>query len=162
MTCFPFRTGASAHGRITKREEQVKVIFQKEGRTTAGLLNRDVIYDRILSQTEVKTMAEFHRGVLKTWKDDRGFGFIQPDHGDKDIFIHISALRGVARRPVRGDVLFYQVGQDAGGKFKAINARIDGAELVKPQGKVGKKWLWLTAAALGLVSAAVAAYAYLY
>jgi cold shock protein len=101
-----------------------------------------------------------HRGVLKTWKDDRGFGFIQPDDSDKDIFVHISSLKGMARRPTRGDVLFYEVGEDAGGKFKAVNARIEGVEYVKPPVKIGKKWLWLIAAALGLVSAAVAAYSF--
>lgn len=101
------------------------------------------------------------KGTLKTWKDDRGFGFIQPDNGDKDIFIHISALKGMARRPMRGDVLFYEVGADAGGKFKAVNARIEGVDYIQPTGKIAKKWLWLAAAALGLVSAAVAAYAYL-
>ncbi len=101
------------------------------------------------------------KGTLKTWKDDRGFGFIQPDNGDKDIFIHISALKGMARRPMRGDVVFYEVGADAGGKFKAVNARIEGVDYVEPAGKIAKKWLWLVAAALGLVSAAVAAYAYL-
>lgn len=107
-------------------------------------------------------MAEqVRKGVLKTWKDDRGFGFIQPDDGDKDIFVHISALKGMARRPLRGDVLFYQVSRDAGGKFKAINARIEGVELLQAQRKLPKKWLWIAAAALGLVSAAVAAYAYL-
>lgn len=101
------------------------------------------------------------KGVLKTWKDDRGFGFIQPEHGEKDIFIHISSLKGMARRPVRGDVLYYRVGRDAGGKYKAVDARIEGVDLVKPADKVSKKWIWLVAAALGLVSAAVAGYAYL-
>lgn len=115
----------------------------------------------IHGKTEVRTMTDtVQKGVLKTWKDDRGFGFIQPDNGDKDIFVHISALKGMARRPVRGDVLFYQVSKDAGGKFKATNARIDGVELLETSNKVAKKWLWIVAAALGLVSAAVAAYAY--
>ncbi len=100
-----------------------------------------------------------YKGVLKTWKDDRGFGFIQPDEDDKDIFIHISALKGMARRPIRGDVLYYQIGKDAGGKFKAINARIEGVEQIKQPDKTGKKWLILLAIALGMVSAAVAAYA---
>lgn len=99
-----------------------------------------------------------YKGVLKTWKDDRGFGFIQPDNGDKDIFIHISSLKGMARRPNRGDVMFYEVAQDGGGKFKAINARIEGVEFVGKTGKLGKFWLWLLAAVLGLVSVAVAAY----
>ena len=107
-------------------------------------------------------MAETEqKGVLKTWKDDRGFGFIQPDNGDKDIFVHISSLKGMARRPVRGDVLFYQVGEDAGGKFKAINARIEGVEVLKAPTKLAKKWLLIVAAILGLMSAAVAAYVFL-
>jgi CspA family cold shock protein len=98
-----------------------------------------------------------YKGVLKTWKDDRGFGFIQPDNGDKDIFVHISSLKGMARRPNRGDVLFYEVSEDAGGKFKAVNVRIDGVEYVAKSGK--KIWLWIgLAVLLGLVSAAVAAY----
>jgi len=102
-----------------------------------------------------------YKGVLKTWKDDRGFGFIQPDEDDKDIFVHISSLKGMARRPVRGDVLYYQIARDAGGKYKAINARIDGVEVLKSPVKASSKWVILVAIALGLVSAAVAAYALL-
>ena len=101
------------------------------------------------------------KGVLKTWKDDRGFGFIQPEHDDKDLFVHISAFKGMARRPLAGDIVFYDVVQDAGGKFKAINARIEGVACLQAQPKIARKWLWLAAAALGLISAAVAAYAYL-
>ncbi|MDT4290910.1 cold shock domain-containing protein [Methylomonas sp. MO1] len=97
------------------------------------------------------------KGVLKTWKDDRGFGFIQPDNGDKDIFVHISSLKGMARRPVRGDVMFYEVARDTGGKLKAVNARIEGVAYEQKTAKP-KIWLWLLALVLGLVSAAVAAY----
>lgn len=70
-----------------------------------------------------KTMI---KGVLKTWKEDRGFGFISPEDGGKDIFIHISALKGASRRPVTGDVIYYQSAKDNQGKFKAINAYIEG------------------------------------
>ncbi len=71
------------------------------------------------------------KGVLKTWKEDRGFGFIKPDNGGKDIFIHISALKGVSRRPVTGDVIYYQSAKDNHGKYKAINARIEGVEIIE-------------------------------
>jgi CspA family cold shock protein len=71
------------------------------------------------------------KGVLKTWKEDRGFGFIKPDAGGKDVFIHISALKEVSRRPITGDVIFYQITKDNRGKYKAINAQIEGAGLLE-------------------------------
>lgn len=71
------------------------------------------------------------KGVLKTWKEDRGFGFISPDDGGKDIFIHISALKGTSRRPLTGDVIHYQVAKDNRGKFKAVNAYIEGVEILE-------------------------------
>jgi cold shock CspA family protein len=45
------------------------------------------------------------KGKLKRWNDDRGFGFICPDDGKRDMFIHISALKRMRRRPVVGDVI---------------------------------------------------------
>jgi len=75
------------------------------------------------------------KGVLKTWKEDRGFGFIKPDDGGKDIFIHISALNGVSRRPTTGDVIYYQIAKDNRGKYKAINAQIEGVSLTEDMAK---------------------------
>jgi cold shock CspA family protein len=75
------------------------------------------------------------KGVLKTWKEDRGFGFIKPDDGGKDIFIHISALNGVSRRPTTGDVIYYQIARDNRGKYKAINAQIEGVSLTEDMAK---------------------------
>lgn len=49
------------------------------------------------------------KGKLVRWFDDKGFGFIKQDNGKGDIFIHISALRGMSRKPVIGDVIHYQI-----------------------------------------------------
>ena len=40
------------------------------------------------------------RGVLKSWNDGKGFGFIQPDNGGKDVFLHISALERAGLREI--------------------------------------------------------------
>lgn len=70
------------------------------------------------------------KGVLKTWKEDRGFGFIKPDNGKRDVFIHISSLKGASRRPVVGDVIYYQIAKDSRGKFKAVRAHIEGVAII--------------------------------
>jgi CspA family cold shock protein len=103
-----------------------------------------------------------HKGMLKTWKEDRGFGFIKPDNGGKDIFIHISSLKGVSRRPVTGDVIYYQTTKDSSGKYKAINAKIEGVEIVTNKSgnfRISGKVIW--AITLGLLIVAVAVFFYI-
>ncbi len=103
-----------------------------------------------------KTMI---KGVLKTWKEDRGFGFICPDDGGKDTFIHISALKGASRRPITGDVIYYQIARDNQGKYKAVNAHIDGVDILEDKAEAlpkPNKNAMLAALALLAVVAVVA------
>jgi len=65
-------------------------------------------------------------GKLKHWNEDKGFGFISLNDKSKDIFIHISALRKMDRRPVAGDIITFQIDVDNNGKERAINAQIQG------------------------------------
>jgi len=67
-----------------------------------------------------------YRGILTTWKDDRGFGFIKPDAGTREVFLHISALKEAGRRPRVGDAIYYELTTGADGKVRASKASIEG------------------------------------
>jgi len=61
-------------------------------------------------------------GTLYNWNDDRGFGFVKPDNGNKDVFVHIKAFYKPAHRPQNGDILRYEI-TERDGKLAAINVR---------------------------------------
>lgn len=65
------------------------------------------------------------KGTLVRWMDEKGFGFITPENGKNDIFIHISALKS-SRKPIIGDTILYEADIDANGKSRAVNAIIEG------------------------------------
>lgn len=78
------------------------------------------------------------RGRLKKWQDDKGFGFIQPDNSDEKVFVHISALQQMQRRPVLGDILHFNVAVDGLGRRKAVDVSIEGVKSVFSEQSFGK------------------------
>jgi cold shock CspA family protein len=80
-----------------------------------------------MSSTDNKT----YKGQLKRWNDSKGFGFIGAEDEDRDIFIHISELKQMTRRPTIGDVITYQIQVQDDGKNRAYNANIEGVEVFK-------------------------------
>ena len=76
-------------------------------------------------------LSSEQRGSLKSWNDAKGFGFIQPEQGGEQLFVHISALRG-ERRPQPGEVVLYVAGRDAQGRLRAEHMRHEGLSLDRP------------------------------
>ena len=58
-------------------------------------------------------------GKLKSWNDERGFGFIEATQGGDEIFVHIKALPPGTGRPVVGLPLSFEVELGPQGKKRA-------------------------------------------
>jgi CspA family cold shock protein len=78
-------------------------------------------------QEEVPVEAQ--TGSVMTYFEEKGFGFLRPDGGGKDIFFHISRLhQGQATELVPGTKVAYELGMDRNGKIAASSVRILTAE----------------------------------
>lgn len=67
-------------------------------------------------------------GHLKTWDDDRGFGFIEPEQGGQDLFVHIkSVLNRGSERPQVGHRVSFEVELGPQGRKRAHKVLLDTA-----------------------------------
>ncbi len=66
------------------------------------------------------------KGKLVKWDSQKGFGFIAPIKGNKQIFIHKTAFYNKSRTPVLGDIITFELSQDSTGRTRAIDATFTG------------------------------------
>lgn len=53
-----------------------------------------------------------HKGTVKWFNDEKGFGFIKPDGGGKDVFVHHSSIAMEGFRTLsEGDKVTYEIGE---------------------------------------------------
>lgn len=62
-----------------------------------------------------------HTGTIKWFNTTKGYGFITPDSGGKDIFVHISAAEKAGLQLEEGMKLSFEMGGKDPSKQSAIN-----------------------------------------
>lgn len=61
-------------------------------------------------------------GTVKFFNENKGYGFIQPDEGGTDAFVHITAVERAGMRTLRENQrVSYDLEQDRRGKMAAVN-----------------------------------------
>ena len=73
------------------------------------------------------------KGRLKAWNEQKGFGFISSEATERDVFVHISALKFMRRKPKVGDIIYFNIEQLADGKIRAINCEVEGVTPLEKQ-----------------------------
>jgi len=63
-------------------------------------------------------------GRVKFFNPDRGFGFIAPDGGGSDVFVHVHDIEAAGMETlVKGQLLTYNTAPARDGRLKAVNLR---------------------------------------
>jgi cold shock protein len=65
------------------------------------------------------------KGTVKWFDTTRGYGFIQPDGGGRDVFVHISAVEAAGLHSLNeGQKVSFEVKSDRG-KSSAVNLQVN-------------------------------------
>lgn len=63
-------------------------------------------------------------GTVKFFNENKGYGFIAPDGGGQDAFVHISAVENSGMRTLRENQrVSYELQEDRRGKMAAVNLK---------------------------------------
>ena len=64
-------------------------------------------------------------GTVKWFNEQKGFGFIQPDNGGNDVFVHISAVERAGLSNLNeGQKISFETETGRNGKASAVNLKV--------------------------------------
>lgn len=64
---------------------------------------------------------DIHQGIISNWNDEKGFGFITPALGGKDLFFHVNNYSYRHKRPIKELPVQYFISKDPKGRVCAID-----------------------------------------
>jgi CspA family cold shock protein len=90
------------------------LLFLALGTNTFGIKHSLLL--KMRRQWSIPIMSDRVRGTVKWFSDAKGYGFITPESGEKDLFVHHSAIVGEGFRSLaEGDHVEFSVEQGAKG-----------------------------------------------
>ena len=89
-------------------------------------------------------------GHLKSWNDDRGFGFIEAELGGEEIFVHIKSFPAGSGRPQVGQLLSFEVELGPQGKKRAKGIELVRASVHRKRRRETLPAEWSIASALAI------------
>lgn len=75
------------------------------------------------------------KGKLTQWNADKAFGFIAPNSGGSDVFIHKSAFDNRKRIPKINDIITFSITKDRNNRYCACDATFSGEKLKQKKTK---------------------------
>eukprot|EP00210_Caulerpa_lentillifera_P009395 g8957.t1 len=79
------------------------------------------------------------RGVVKWFNSVKGFGFITPDSGGEDLFVHQTNIQAQGFRSLReGESVEFEIARGQDGRTRAVN--VTGPDGAEPQGEPGGRY----------------------
>jgi len=71
-------------------------------------------------------------GTLIKWNEERGLGFVRSAQGDAEVFVHIAAFPRDGIRPRLGELISFDLEQDAEGRPRAVRVMRPGRVAARP------------------------------
>jgi len=79
------------------------------------------MFARCIVSQRYRTETKMATGTVKWFNTTKGFGFIQPDGGGKDVFVHVSAVERAGLRSLQeGQKVTYEIATERG-RSSAVN-----------------------------------------
>ncbi|HMS55477.1 MAG TPA: cold shock and DUF1294 domain-containing protein [Fimbriimonadaceae bacterium] len=90
-------------------------------------------------------------GKVVKWDDAKGYGFILPHGGGRQVFFHISSLAAASKRPEGGEVVSFELAEDDRGRPQAHHVAYVGVSTPDPEVYAPVATVPLLAGLIGLV-----------
>jgi CspA family cold shock protein len=98
---------------------------ERRAQPTNSIPRRRALLARVIS-TRLQEYNPMAMGTVKWFNPEKGYGFIQPDDGQRDVFVHISAVERSGLRSLQeGQKVSFEITTDRRtGKASAANLQV--------------------------------------